>query len=120
MRQITKDINKLKEEDLITIMLHSLYKFTDDPSYSTLAELAYTLDKDSMYKLCATFGGTTFKVPTLNEYKLMAKVMLVFDYVNHGMTFEEACEKTGVTDDEDLETVVKMYTIMSKVIESYE
>lgn len=120
MRQLTKDLNKLEEKDLITILLFCLYRFTEDPEYSTLAELAYTLDKDSLYKLCATFGGTTFKVPTLSEYKDMIKVMLIFNYVNlDGMSFSEACEKAGL-EDKDVDEVSKMYSIISEVIDLYE
>ena len=119
MRQITKDLNTLKDDDLITIILYCIYKFTDDPDYVTISELAYTLDKDSMYKLCATFGGTTVKIPTLEEYKRMIKVMLVFDYVNReGLTFEEACEKANIED--DLEEVTKMYSLISEVVSNYE
>lgn len=120
MRQITKDLNKLEENDLITIILYCIYKFTDDPEYATISELAYTLDKDSLYNLCATFGGTTLKIPTLEEYRNMVKVMLIFDYVNScDMTFTDACEKVGVTDDE-LESITNMYTIMMRVLDSYE
>jgi hypothetical protein len=119
MRQTTNDINKLRESDLITIILYCLYKFTEDPEYTTLSELAYTLDKDSMYKLCATFGGTTLKIPTLVEYKKMARAMLVFDYVNSdGLTFSEACNKAGV-EDVDIDDTIKMYTIMNEVLDSY-
>ena len=119
MRQITKDINTLKENDLISIILYSIYLFTKDPEYATIAELAYTLDKDSMNKLCATFGGTTIKVPTLKQYKQMIKVMLVFDYVNREkLSLTEACEKAEI-EDVDLEEVIKMYSMMSKVVDLY-
>ena len=119
MRQITRDLNLLKENDLITIILYCIYKFTDDPEYSTISELAYTLDKDSLYNLCATFGGTTIKVPTLKEYKTMVKVMLVFEYVNKGSTFEEACKQANISD-EELDDIIKMYSLMSRVLETYE
>lgn len=119
MKQIVKDLNKLKEEDLITIILYAIYKFTEDPEYSTLAELAYTLDRHSFYNLCATFGGTTLKIPTLKEYKTMVKVMLIFEFINSdGLTFAEACTKANVDcNDED---IIKMYSLMTEVISSYE
>lgn len=119
MTQSRLDINKLKEDDLITIILYCIYKFTGDTDFSTIAELAYTLDKDSLYKLCATFGGTTIKIPTMQEYKTMAKVMLVFEYVNSdGLTYVEACNKADVKyDDKD---IIEMYNLMQEVLESYE
>lgn len=119
MKQIIKDLNKLKEEDLITIILYALYKFTDDPEYSTLAELAYTLDRQSFYNLCATFGGTTLKIPTLKEYKTMVKVMLIFEFINNdGLTFSEACDKANVSSSD--EDIIKMYSLLSEVVSLYE
>ena len=120
MRQVTKDLNILKEDDLITIILYCLYKFTKDPDYAAISELAYTVDKDSLYKLCATYGGCTIRIPTLKEYRNIVKVMLIFQYVNSdGLSFEEACKKADVGD-MSLESISEIYSIMSEVIESYE
>lgn len=119
MKEIIKDLNKLKEEDLITIILYCIYKFTNDPEYSTISELAYVLDRNSFYNMCATFGGTTLKIPTLKEYKTMVKVMLIFDYVNSdGLSFSEACNKLGVSESD--EDIISMYSMMNEVLESYE
>ena len=119
MKQITKDLNLLKDEDLITILLYCLYRFKDDSDYSTLAELAFTVDKDSMYNLCATFGGTTLKIPTLDEYKTVAKVMLVFDFMNSdGLNFADSCDKAGL--DCTNSEVIRLYEIMKEVINLYE
>lgn len=119
MRQVTKDLNTLKEDDLITIILYCLYKFTKDPDYAAISELAYTVDKDSLYKLCSTYGGCTIRIPTLQEYRNIVKVMLIFQYVNsEGMSFEEACKKANI-DGISLEDIYDIYSIMSEVIESY-
>lgn len=120
MKQITKDLNLLKEEDLITIILYCLYKFTKNPDYAAISELAYTVDKDSLYKLCATFGGCTIRIPTLNEYREIVKVMFIFDLMNSdGLSFNEACEKADVSDNE-ISTISEIYSIMSEVLDSYE
>ena len=118
MTQTSKDLNLLKEDDLITIILYCLYKFTKDPDYAAISELAYTVDKDSLYKLCSTFGGCTIKIPTLEEYKFIIKVMLVFQYINSdGLDIKEACDKAGIEIDEKF---IKIYGIMSEVINLYE
>ena len=120
MRQITKDLNMLREDDLITIILYCLYKFTKDPNYAAISELAYTVDKDSLYRLCSTFGGCTIKIPTLQEYKDIVRVMLIFQYVNgDGLSFVEACNKAGV-DDTNISNITEIYSIMSEVLDSYE
>ena len=51
MRQLTRDVSKLKEDDVINVLLYAIYKLTNDPEYSAISELAYVLDKDSLYKL---------------------------------------------------------------------
>lgn len=120
MKQITKDLNTLREDDLITIILYCLYKFTKNPDYAAISELAYTVDKDSLYKLCATYGGCTIRIPTLNEYREIVKVMLIFDFMNSdGLTFTEACERAGIKEDE-MSNITEIYSIMSEVIDSYE
>ena len=119
MKQITRDLNLLKEDDLVTIILFCLYKMTGDPLLSTISELAYTLDKESLYNLCSTFGGTTIKIPTLKEYKDMTSVMLVFELINSsGLTFAEACEELGIDPLDD--KIITMYSTMNEVLESYE
>ena len=120
MKQVTKDLNTLKEDDLITIILYCLYKFTKDPEYAAISELAYTLDKNNLYKLCATFGGCTIKIPTLKEYKDIIKVMLIFQFMNgDGLSFDEAYSKANI-DDMSKEDVIEIYSIMSEVLDSYE
>lgn len=120
MKQITKDLNVLREDDLITIILYCLYKFTNDPEYAAISELAYTVDKDSLYRLCATYGGCTIKIPTLKEYRRILKVMLIFDYMNSdGLSFKEACDRADISED-DIDSVANIYSIMSDVLDSYE
>jgi len=120
MTQTSKDLDLLKEDDLITIILYCLYKFTKDSDYAAISELAYTVDKDSLYRLCSTFGGCTIKIPTLDEYRKIVKVMLIFQYINSdGLSFTEACEKAG-TDDMNIEDIYEIYSIMNEVLDSYE
>mgnify|MGYP000391591427 CR=1 FL=1 len=76
MRQLTRDVSKLKEDDVINVLLYAIYKLTNDPEYSAISELAYVLDKDSLYKLCATFGGATIKIPPLSLFKNITKALL--------------------------------------------
>lgn len=116
MRQITRDANELKENDLISVLLYGLYKVGNVPEYSAISELAYTLSKDDLFRLCATFGGVTIKIPTLDELKTMSKTLLVIDLTCKGMSFEDACKEAEV---EDIEPVVKAYEIMSRAIEEF-
>lgn len=119
MRQLTKDLNNLKESDLINIMLYGLYKLSNDPEYSSLCELVYVLDKDSLYKLCSVYGGTTIKIPTIDELKQIVNVLLIYQKVHDGASFEEAYKEIDPLHD-NTKTVFEMYKSFSKLIEDYE
>ena len=46
------DIDKLKDNDILSIAVFALYKMRELPEYSTLCELSYVVDKDSLLSLC--------------------------------------------------------------------
>jgi len=119
LRQLKKDLNTLKDSDLITIILYCLYKLTDKKEYSVISELAYILDKDSFYNLCATLGGTTITIPTLDEYKKILNVLLAVEYVSNGESFETIREKLNITDD-DLPDFLNIYELLVEILNNYE
>ena len=96
MKQVTKDISKLTTRDVLTIILYGLYKLSGDSNYSAISELAYALDKDNLLKLCATFGGTTIKVPTLHELNTLTDALLVVQYISEGIPYQDAIDLVGV------------------------
>ena len=118
--QTTKDLEKLKEKDLISLILFCIYKLSKDPEYSTISELIYVLDKESLYKLCSTFGGCTLKIPTISELKTLTNVLLVYQYVNiDGFSFVKACEMLNV-DVKNRKEVLKLYEKVMEIISSYD
>lgn len=120
MKQIKKDLNTLRDQDLINIILYGLYKITEDPEYSAISELIYILDKDNLFKLCSAFGGCTIKIPTLQELSDLTKTLLVYQYVNgEGKSFAQALKEAGIEGDQK-KKVFNMYNILSEVISEYE
>ena len=118
--QTTKDLEKLKEKDLISLILFFIYKLSKDPEYSTISELIYVLDKESLYKLCSTFGGCTLKIPTINELKTLTNVLLIYQYVNiDGLSFVKACEMLNV-DTKNRKEVLKLYEKVMEIVSSYD
>jgi hypothetical protein len=119
VKQITKDLNLLKDNDIINILLFGLYKLKDDPEYSALSELIYVLDKDSLYKLCATYGGTTLKIPTIDELKEITNVLLLFQYINvDKKSFSEACNLIDPNCN-DKKYLLQMYNKFVEILENY-
>lgn len=72
------DIDKLKDNDILSIALFALYKMRELPEYSTLCELSYVVDKDSLLSLCEFFGGMTIKIPTIKELKVVLYAMSIY------------------------------------------
>lgn len=118
MRQLTKDVSKLKEKDIINVLLFGIYKLIEIPEYSAISELAYVLDKDSLYKLCATFGGATIKIPPLSLFKNMTKALLIIELMQSGESFDDAYEKAEV-DIRDKSEVIKIVNQLVEILDNY-
>ena len=119
MRQLTKDVSRLKENDIINVLLYAIYKLTNTPEYSAISELAYVLDKDSLYKLCATFGGATIKIPPLSLFKNITKALLIVELMQKGETFDDAYLKAEV-DVRDKTEVIKIVNQLVEILDSYD
>ena len=119
MRQLTKDVSRLKENDIINVLLYAIYKLTNTPEYSAISELAYVLDKDSLYKLCATFGGATIKIPPLSLFKNITKALLIVELMQKGETFDDAYLKAEV-DVRDKAEVIKIVNQLVEILDDYD
>lgn len=82
MNTIKSNYDKLSREDVYSLLLFALYKVKDLPEYSTLGELAYILDKQSLLNFLDFYGGTTITIPTLNELKTLVSALILYEGVN--------------------------------------
>ena len=91
MSRIKEELSTLKETDIYSLMLFSLFKLRGIPEYAALSELVYILDKDNLLKLCEYFGGMTLKIPTIEELESLVYVLILYQYVNiEHMNYDEA------------------------------
>lgn len=87
--KIKDELNKLSTTDIYSMMLFVLYKSTEIPQYSSLSQLAYILDKDSLLKLCEFYGGLTITIPTVTQLEELLDGLLMFQLVDiEGQDFE--------------------------------
>lgn len=120
MSKIKKDIAKLKNVDVYSLMLFVLFKIKDVPEYSTLSELAYILDKENLLKLFEYFGGLTIKIPTIDELEGIIYAMVLYQYVNiDGMDYDAAVKLIGHSSDE-LRKVKSNYNKICEVLEKFD
>ena len=79
---IIKSLEELNEKDIYSLILFALYKLKDCKEYSTLSELIYLLDKESLFNFLSYYGGLTIRIPTLQELKQVVYALIVYQYVD--------------------------------------
>lgn len=115
---IDRDLNKLNQSDVYSIICELLYALRDDTSYGVLSELAYILDKDSFVRFIKYFGGTTITVPTLDEFKATIKVIQLYHYFNiENMSWKDALVKAGF-DKNETRTAQRKLMAFTKTLNS--
>lgn len=119
MSSVAKSLTALKEMDLYSLALFSLYKLVGIPEYSSLSELTYILDKDNLLNLCEYFGGQTIKIPTIDELTSLVHSLLLYQYVKiEKMPYDEAIKLIG-HESKDLRRVKSNYHGLCKVLDNY-
>lgn len=86
LRQFTK-------EDNYSLILFALYMMRKDPKYSTLSELIYLFDEDTLLRLCKYYGGLTITIPTLDDLENLIKALNLYDEIIIQGKDEEECFK---------------------------
>ena len=118
--KIKENLLTLHDMDRWSLVLFVLYKMIGIPEYSTISELAYVLDKDSLLKLCEYFGGITIKIPTIDELELLIHSLVLYQYVNiDNMEYDKAIEIIG-KNSIDLRAVKSCYLKICEVLSKYE
>lgn len=116
---IVDSLNKLKEQDIYSILLHCLYKLKDDAKYSTLSSLMWALDKENLFNLLTLFGGIEIRVPTVSELKQVIFSLQVYQVVDVDKTYtvEDAIEELdfeNISKDTIRSTYFELRTLMNK------
>lgn len=115
-----QDLNILRVNDIYSLMLFAIYKMKDIPEYSTLSELSYVLKKDSLLNFFEYFGGTTIKVPTMGEFKIVLKALLLYQYVKlENIEFNKAVKMIDL-EDSKLKDVKKCFCLIGDILDKYD
>lgn len=90
-KELNTKLEMLNEEDFINSILYMIYKVTDNPKYSVISELIYTLGKDQLFKLCSVLGGCEIKIPTLLELRMFTGALYIYYAIKcNNSTFDAA------------------------------
>lgn len=117
---IEKSLEQLKESDIYSLLLFALFKLKDDPQLSTLSELVYIVDKNSLFNLLNYYGGMTITIPTMYDLKKAIYALILYQQVNLGgrdlTNSVRNLKNDEVTESELLET----YYALCKVLKDYD
>ena len=114
-----QDLSKLREQDMWSLVLFSLYKLQNVPSLSTLSRLSYTLDRSALLSLCEVFGGKTIKIPTLCELETVIYSLILYQMVNiDGCDFTKSFDYVSTLTN-NITQVRKSYMNLCEILNKY-
>lgn len=121
MRKDTREkLEALKKEDVYSLLLFALFRLKDVPEYSSISELAYILDGKSLFNLLEYYGGTTIRIPTLDEFDTVVQSLLLYQYVNiEGIEYSQAVKLLDTTTC-SIKEIKECYTNMVDILKDYE
>lgn len=115
--KIKDELNSLNTEDIYSLMLFVLYKSSNIPEYSSLSQLTYILDKDSLLKLCEFYGGLTIRIPTIQQLQELLEGLLMYQLIDiEGQNPEEVTNEFNKNTTETyikIKEVLKNYSLNS-------
>ena len=118
MGLINNELDNLKNSDILSFILFTLFKLRESNEYSAISELAYILDKENLFKLCEYFGGLTITIPTVDDLEILLNSLLLYKYIDiDNNNFEEAY--SNLKDKIDKSEVKKCYLKIKEVLQDY-
>lgn len=116
---IKSELRNLKNEDVYSLMLFTLYQCRKSNEYSALSELAYVLDETNLLNLCEYFGGLTITVPKIEELELLLCGLSIYQSVHIEHTSLEECLIKYKNHKFDLDDIKSTYINIANVMNDY-
>lgn len=113
-------LSRLTKPDIYSLMLFVLFKLKDTNEYSSLSQLSYILDKDSLLKLCEFYGGTTITIPTIEDLEAVFNALLLYQEVNiEKQDFDKMIDKRDLQRSEKRK-LLDCYDVVVDVLKNYD
>lgn len=116
---IKSDLSMLKTKDIYSLILFALFKLRDTAEYSALSELAYLLDKESLFNMCEYFGGMTIKIPTISDLEVVVYALIMYTKIDIEGNKEDSVVSELNLAGKDLTEVRKTYEKLKDVLKDY-
>lgn len=116
---IKNELNNLKNADIYSLLLFTLYQCRNTNEYSGLSELAYILDEKNLLSLLEYFGGMTITIPKIEDLELLLCGLSVYKLVHiDKLSIEESLSRY-VNHTFKLEDIQNAYLKISDVMSDY-
>ena len=116
---MNSELDKLKTRDVYSFILFILYKIKNNQKYSTLSELAYIVDKESLLNICQYFGGLTITIPTIDEFEDILNVLLLYQKVDiEGKDLDRTLDDFGIRR-RNKENMITLYQQVQDILSDY-
>lgn len=116
---LDKDLYKLTQPDVYSLICELLYVLKDNPKYSVISELAFILERDSFIKFIKYFGGMTISIPTSDEFKEVIKLLLLYQAVEvDKLPWRKALDDAGF-DIEQSRSAQRKLALLKKALNDY-
>lgn len=120
MGLIKKQLENLKDSDIISFVLFALFQLKNDEDYAALSELAFILDKKNLINLCEYFGGLTLKIPTITELEILVSALLLYKYIDLDNLDLDTAIKKFSNDELNTRELRSCYSKISDLLKNYE
>ena len=82
--------------------------------------MCYLLDGANLTRLLAYFSGKTIKIPTEEEFAMMANALLLYQYINvDGMTLVAAQAKLEDVTPKQIDKITELYLQILPIMRQY-
>ena len=116
---IKTELETLKNADIYSLLLFTLYQCRHTNEYSALSELAYILDEKNLLSLCEYFGGTTLTIPKIEELELLLCGLSVYQSIHmDNLSVDESLNKYH-NHKFHIDEIKKSYLKISEVMSNY-
>ena len=117
---IKNNLNNLHLSDIYSLMLFICYKIQEIPEYAILSELCYLLDGANLTRLLTYFAGKTITIPTEEEFAVLSKALLLYQYINiEGKSLTEAQSKLTDATPKQKEKITDLYLKIIPIMNQY-
>lgn len=119
-KETRKKLDEMKTTDVYSLVLFALYKLTGVSGYSSLSELAYILDRQSLFNLLEYYGGQTITIPTMADLRRVIDGLLLYQLVKfEGIGLNEALKTLDKTEEQQKD-IKKVYADLVDILDRYD